>query len=215
MKFFTRHKLVFVLVFLIPILVGGFALVLADHDPDILHVCINNRGNIVVVANSTSCKSNETANTLVTEPALSNLIGPRSAFFAAAVDDAYQQIPNNTFTKITFGDEHFDVLGDFSNSRFTAPSDGIYDFTGYVVWGTNASNFRYTVRVYKNGSPYAIDIIDTKVLGNDGTDSKEGTAFSFLMDLEKDDYVELYVKQYTGSSQNLGNWSYFGGHKTQ
>lgn len=137
------------------------------------------------------------------------------AFSAAAIDNSAQSIPSNIWTKVVFGDERFDVTNDFNNSTFTAPDAGIYDFSGYVVWGTPASGFRYVVRVYKNGAPYELDFHNIKTTGSDGTDTKEGTSFSFLLDLTANDTVELYVLQYTGSNHVLGNWSYFSGHKVQ
>lgn len=136
------------------------------------------------------------------------------AFFAQSEDDLSQSVPSETRTKVLMADERFDTTNNFTNSRFTAPSAGVYHFSGYLVWGTDTQNFRYHVFILRNGLDQdAVVITDTKFLGNDGTDSKEGTAFSLTLYLNAGDYVEMFVDQYTGSTLTLGNWSYFSGFK--
>jgi hypothetical protein len=136
------------------------------------------------------------------------------AFFAQAVDDLKQPIPSGTKTKVLLTDEKLDVSGNFSNSRFTAPSTGVYSISGYLVWGTNTQNFRYHVYLSKNGSNQYVTIItDSKILNNDGLDDKEGTTFSLVLNLNAGDYIEMEVDQNTGGTLTLGNWSYLSGFK--
>lgn len=135
------------------------------------------------------------------------------AFHAQAIDDSYQSIPSGAWTKVILNDEHLDVAGDFANSRFTAPSAGIYSLSGYLVWNSTATDFRYQVRLTRNGTDYEVLIIDVKTIGHDGALTSEGSAFSFVTQLDADDYIEMEVYQYTGNAQNLGNWSYLSGFK--
>ena len=63
-----------------------------------------------------------------------------------------QTLTNNTWTKITFNSEDFDVGGNFASNKYTAPSAGKYVFTHAIyMWVSGGSDWdNYSIKFYKN-----------------------------------------------------------------
>ena len=127
--------------------------------------------------------------------------------------DATQAVADNTWTKIVINDEDYDSDSAFdtSNGRFTVPSGkaGVYVFT-FSAQAPDMPNATYIAcRFYVNGSA-------SKSIG--GTNRYQGWTQSFTavgstannnltgvaqINLSAGDYVELYVRQNGGGSDNL------------
>jgi len=127
--------------------------------------------------------------------------------------DATQAVANNTWTKIVFNDEDYDSDSAFdtSNGRFTVPSgkEGVYVFTFSAQAPDMPNATSVACRLYVNGS-------DTKTIG--GTVRYQGWTQNFTavgstsnnnmtgvapINLSVGDYVELYIRQNGGGSDNL------------
>ena len=91
-----------------------------------------------------------------------------------------------------------------TNSRFTAPVDGLYFFTG--VPGYKQTGINYGVRFSLNGS----DLTDVvRLLG--ALDSHSAVSFGINLYLDANDYVELNmagagVNAYHRNSGGVANW---------
>ena len=127
-----------------------------------------------------------------------------------------QTVSDNTFTKLNIDTEVFDTDSkyDTSNYRFTPTIAGKYYVYGSVHGETDASQMQLCQgAIYKNGSAYAINIIDFR--SNNGLQSNVFVAVT--MDLDTDDYVELYGKIYKGGGSTIrflsGTTNTFGAYR--
>ena len=115
--------------------------------------------------------------------------------------NANQSIANNTFTKVTFQVEDYDTDNAFASDKFTVPSGkaGKYAFQYGGWFGGVVDNKVIAFRLYKNGSFLNLTYTQSTISANhvpvvNGVSS---------LDLAVGDYVELYIVQDTGSSQDL------------
>ena len=129
-----------------------------------------------------------------------------------------QTISDNTYTKVTLGTEIFDTDSKFDNSsnyRFTPTIAGKYFVYGSVRLQVEASQMQLgTASIYKNGSLYNERIIDFR--NNNGTQMSVDVATT--MDMDSDDYVELYAKIYKGGGSEIfittdNKGSHFGAYR--
>jgi len=118
-------------------------------------------------------------------------------------------IGHNSYTKIQLQTEVLDTDSAYDNSsnyRFTPGVAGKYFIAGMVAIGsgTGVNNAeRVYVALYKNGSKYQQAVID----GRDGISSDTlGQTCVAIMDLDDNDYVELYTKFYDGGSAGSNNY---------
>ena len=134
-------------------------------------------------------------------------------FFVNKTDS--QAISSDTSTKVEFGQEIIDSDNAFASHKFTVPSGKggyyfMYATVGISAMVTEKYNSAY---LYVNGSMY------NRVLNYaSGTSGNIGTVTGAVMNLSAGDYVEVYVRQNTGSSQNCSGESgerrtFFGGFK--
>ena len=113
---------------------------------------------------------------------------------------------DQTWTKATWNAEVFDVGGNFGSDRFTAPADGTYMFTASLSWTTMVAGADFAMGVYKNGS-YNLTV------ENQSTEINISFMMSatWIMELEEDDYLELYAIQGSGYTESIGgsspNWT--------
>jgi len=104
------------------------------------------------------------------------------------------QLSDNTATKVTFGSEVYDSNStyDTSNGRFTPAVAGKYFIYGNIGIDDTAQDNadEYEIQIYKNGSVY------TKffTLGTVDANGVSLMGYSAAMDLDDDDYVEIYVR---------------------
>ena len=115
------------------------------------------------------------------------------AFFAYA--SANKDITNNTDTKVEIDTEILDSDGKFdtSNNRFTPTVAGYYMINGIARFDATTTISSARIKIYKNGSLYyEVDVFkDTEDFS---------LSISQVVYLDTDDYVELYVRQNSGST---------------
>tara|TARA_R110000796_G_scaffold191148_1_gene307842 strand:+ start:531 stop:1007 length:477 start_codon:yes stop_codon:yes gene_type:complete len=116
-----------------------------------------------------------------------------------------QVISNNTFTKALIATEIYDTDGKFASNRFTPTVVGKYFVYGSAKLQTTVNEFQLgVVAIYKNGSIYLERELDFR--NNPG---HLGNVDVFAtIDMDADDYVELYIKIYkTGGTDIQANYS--------
>ena len=114
---------------------------------------------------------------------------------------SYQSLPASVWTKVELNGVDFDIQGEFdytTNYRFTAKRAGIYIAAGnvYVVNMPDAS--QVNVGIYKNGTRIAMTTSFCSVTGKD--------LVPFIItavQLNADDYLELWTTQNSGSTKNI------------
>jgi len=119
-----------------------------------------------------------------------------------------QSIPNATQTKLQFTTEDWDSDGQYdpsTNYRWTVATAG-----KYWVWSTwnsgadLAAGVPQTISIYKNGSAF---IIVVNRVDSGGQSVWNGS----MLDLDVDDYLEVYVWQNSGSkTTNANRQTHFG-----
>ena len=116
---------------------------------------------------------------------------------------------DNTHTKMTFSTEDFDSDNkfDLSNNRFTPTVVGKYFIYGKIYEPFNSPDIdNVSVSIYKNGS---------NVSGGGASwvhRNVQTGLTSVTVDLDADDYVEMYARQTAGNTQSLVP-VLFGGYK--
>ena len=139
----------------------------------------------------------------ITQPDLASGVAGTGPAFSAYMS-ANQSISNNTATKVAFNTEQFDTNSSYDNTtyRFTPLIAGYYQvqilcfFNIAPTTGINAQ-----LNLYKNGS----------VIAKTYTSYASPSAYypcmlTTLVYLNgSTDYIEAYIYQGSGSSQNLGN----------
>jgi hypothetical protein len=127
----------------------------------------------------------------------------------AATASSSTGIGHNSYTKIQCDTEVLDSDSTYDNStnyRFTPAVAGKYYISGMVAIasGTGVNNAeQLRVALYKNGSLYQQSVLD----GRDGisSDTLGGTVVA-IIDLDADDYVELFAKFFDGGSSGSNNY---------
>ena len=123
--------------------------------------------------------------------------------FFAHTPASYQNISNNTNTKVQASVELFDSNGcyDTSTYKFTVPSGqgGKYFFSGGIQMRNDNLDLRIIIAV--NGSA---DVGTHSSISNHSSDTKS-ISVSKVFNLSAGDYVEMYVAQGDGSSQDIAN----------
>mgnify|MGYP003625812209 CR=1 FL=1 len=152
---------------------------------------------------------------IIADSITSGAIANTPAFFAHSASD--QNISDNSYTKVTLGTEVFDVGGCFASSRFTVPSGqaGKYFLYGSIR-GAGSSNGQLRdnyASFYLNGSRY----LENRMNFDDSFTRQATNLLHVVLDLDVDDYVEIYGAVNTTSSQGLfendEKGTNFGGYK--
>jgi hypothetical protein len=120
-------------------------------------------------------------------------------------------IPASAFTKALFTVESYDQGNNQTGSTFTAPADGIYNFSAaLVLTGTGSTNWGL-IALYKNGTAISR-----------GTRRTVDSTFDIQMQissslsLSSGDTIEVYVFQSSAGSKSLtgtATENYFDGHR--
>ena len=130
----------------------------------------------------------------------------------SAIPSGDQSIANATWVKGEFATEQWDVGSNYdtSNHKFVAPADGKYMFRwGFTFSDAFSSTEKMETFMYINGSGYYRGG-GGQVWG--GTDHSVQRVTGIAVDLSTDDYVEVFVVQHTGGSENLnGDRCFFQG----
>lgn len=120
---------------------------------------------------------------------------------ARAYRSSAQSIASGTGVRVQFNAETWDTLGEFDITttvgRYTATKAGTYQVnTGLAMVVNNGVILQ--VYIYKNGA----SVTRSRDWGS--ADSQEVfTSISDLVELAVNDYIEVFVFQNTGSTQNL------------
>jgi hypothetical protein len=148
-------------------------------------------------SNITIGSSNASQITLKSGATLTNFPANTPNFFANKTND--QTISSGSATKVEFNTEEFDSDGAFASDRFTVPSGQAGKYFFYTTCHFTGSNDQgyHIVEFFKNGSVAA-----RSVNRFSGTPSLS-ESLSIILDLSASDYVEVYVKQNSGSGQIL------------
>lgn len=120
-----------------------------------------------------------------------------------------QTIAHNTMTKVILSDEFFDTQNEFdstTNYRFTATKAGVYFITGRIRWASDLGGSRGDILIYKNGTGLHRN---TAYPNGDTLYSMIGV---YVLSLEANDYVELYVNQLTGGGVDITSNSVYGSY---
>lgn len=128
----------------------------------------------------------------------------KSGFLASM--GSSQTLTSGATTKIQFDTESYDLNSDYDNStnyRFTPTIAGKYLITSNVnLDNTTAYSF---VEIHKNGAAYARQLTDSD------TSLNVGMNISHILDMNgTTDYVEIYVRQASGSNLNVLNGKFAG-----
>jgi len=132
------------------------------------------------------------------------------AFQANMVADATISIPNETLTKVTFGTEVFDTDNKYASSRFTPTIAGKYFMYTRLSFNNSTDFDDLRLHFYKNGSRYSGAVMRHEYL--------DQIYLYDVIELDSDDYVEVYVYQASGAASNLltnedGRRNNFGGYR--
>lgn len=126
--------------------------------------------------------------------------GGGSTGFTQLRKSADQSIPNNAWTAISWDVEDYDTLGGHdnvtNNSRFTAPTTGIYSVQIHVAFATNSANAKY-LSIYRNG---------TQLSGwCERSTETTPTVLGLVREiaLTAGDYVQAFIYQNSGGSVAL------------
>lgn len=131
-------------------------------------------------------------------PATSGFVG------VSCYKSSAQSIANNTWVTATFDSEDFDTDGFHSTttntSRITIPSGkaGKYLIIYYVAFASNSTGPRFMGQILKNGT----DLKYAPVIAAASGDSTRLTS-SFVTTLAVSDYIEMQVRQDSGTALNL------------
>ena len=133
---------------------------------------------------------------------LSNLgtasgFGTNTPAFYAYVNGSAQSVSSDTVTKVTLAGTLLDTDSAFSSNKFTVPSGqaGNYFISGSAGYNSATDWDFHNVYIYKNGSSIS------RVSNRQEYDTTNKT--SVVTTLAVGDYIELYVRQIQGGSQNL------------
>jgi len=120
-----------------------------------------------------------------------------------------QSFPNNSNTKVTFGSESFDVGNNYtgSNSRFTAPVSGYYQFDVNIRFTMTGAG-RCDALLAKNGG---FDNFFPSGGQNQTGNNDGGIQIHGVMYLAANDYVEVYAHQNGGNTESFSSVSNISG----
>ena len=119
------------------------------------------------------------------------------AFHAYAGADQ-SNISDDTYTKLAMNTEFYDTDSKYDTStyRFTPTIAGKYHFGACVHIDASANHISVNLALYKNGSQLFYTSEDV--------DATKATTINATIELDSDDYVELYAKADVESS---GTWN--------
>ena len=130
------------------------------------------------------------------------------------VPTAEQSISANSYTKLTFGTENWDIGScfDLTNSKFVVPTGkaGKYDFYGRYLIRSNDDK-EYYISFYKNGA--IVTNTEAKEVTGGGAGAA-GAQTVATLDLSVGDEIECYVYHSSNGAKNTYvNYTVFSGYR--
>ncbi|MDQ0154782.1 C1q-like domain-containing protein [Robertmurraya andreesenii] len=117
---------------------------------------------------------------------------------ARATSNADQRVPANTFVKVRFQNEDFDLNNEYNpaNSTFSPRQDGVYQIIGTISFDPDNNNVDYRARVEirVNGNP-AIST-DNDFFGG-GVNFSNVVSVATILQLQAGDRVEVFAQSST------------------
>jgi len=166
-------------------------------------------------SNITIGSSNASQITLKSGATLTNFPANTPAFKVKLSSN--QSISTSTTTKIAFDTELYDTDNAFASNKFTVPTGkgGKYHFSGIIIVRNIDLDEQNSIRIYVNGSD-SVSGLNVYRMTQYGTGSNTFTTapISADIDLSAGDYVELYIFQNEGSSQDVDSgYTHFEGFR--
>ena len=142
-------------------------------------------GNTIISSNGTGTFTSNLPSSAVNTP----------AFFASLSSNT--SVSSGSYTKLVFDSEVFDSDNkyDTSNGRFTPGVAGKYYIGAKHRIDTSTDATATILSIYKNGSSFQ--------RARYTLDNSEEYYFACVLDLDADDYVEVYAYQNSGGSVNV------------
>jgi hypothetical protein len=117
------------------------------------------------------------------------------------------------WVKVEFNNEEHDdgANYDITNDQFTAPTDGVYQFSACITLNNINDGLRVVISLYKNGTRY----MDLATGYANTSGSFQSFGGSTTIKLVTDDYVEVYAYVAAGTPTHAGTQRYtnFSGHQ--
>ena len=125
-------------------------------------------------------------------------------------------VATGTWTKINVNTEVYDTDSTYDNSsnyRWTPGVAGKYVIYGQVGFDSMSDQKYLYMALYKNGSQLWTDGTSLNQTSTSGT-LGAATRGTWSIELDADDYVELYAYHNNGNNRDASSgWCYFGGYK--
>jgi hypothetical protein len=170
---------------------------------------INESGNTITVG-----ASGDTTNVIGTLNKDGVAVANTPAFEARL--SSSHAVATGTWTKINVNTEVYDTAGTYDNStnyRWTPGVAGKYVIYGQVGFDSMSDHKYLYMALYKNGSQLWTDGTSLNQTSTSGT-LGAATRGTWSIDLDADDYVELYAYHNNGNNRDASSgWCYFGGYK--
>ena len=119
--------------------------------------------------------------------------------FYASKDGTAQTIAADTNTLVTFNTELIDSDGKFASNRFTPTIAGYYFISSAVSMTNHPQNAYTQIRIKKNGADVFQELHVNQ--SNSGEADNKAEA-SFIIYLDGDDYLEIFIRQNSGGNEN-------------
>ena len=146
-------------------------------------------GTIQDHANSTTAMTIDNAGRILT---------PARPMFDVAKSTT-QTTTSGQILKVTWDTENYDIGGNFASDKFTAPVAGKYFMNAVVTFYQMGAGAGIGLQWYKNGSVFRSGHHQSTEINITFAVTSCG-----VFDLNANDYLEVYVFQGSGSSQNIG-----------
>ena len=111
-----------------------------------------------------------------------------------------QSISNVTWTKVALATESWDTDGTFASNRFTPAVAGKYLFTYGFSQDVVDDSELFIMALWKNGALHSPGYLQAS---SPGTNIPSGYMGSVPVELDADDYIELYIYQSSGDTATL------------